>query len=264
MKNERSLWMLIVILVIFSSCANKQHTPTKLTAIPDNAQPRLMPAALFAAASDSLIESLGLKEGIPSSVCVFLLEKEGLQMLFDAGNGVDDSQLLPLLEKQGWKASDIDCIFITHLHGDHVGGLLSDGKAVFEKAKLYIPAKEYNAWMEMPEDRNKQLKQIESAYGKQIVLFDLETELPAGVMPIAAYGHTPGHTIYQIEDKLIVGDIMHGVALQQVHPEICARFDMNEEQAIAARKNIIKKAQDEGLTMYGMHFPEPYYLTIQK
>ncbi|MBE6286847.1 MAG: MBL fold metallo-hydrolase [Mediterranea massiliensis] len=260
MKTRTVLWIATIILTFFASCANHSNAPAKLTPIPDNAQPRLMPASLFTAAPDSIIKALGLQEGIPSSVSVFLLEKDDMQILFDTGNGAPDSQLLPTLEKNGWKTADIDCIFITHLHGDHVGGLLSGEKAVFEQAILYIPAKEYVAWMAMPEERNRQLKLIEAAYGKRFVKFDLGTELPGGVTAIAAYGHTPGHTVYQVGDKLIVGDIMHGVALQLKHPEICARFDMDGEQAITARKQIIEKARKEKLTMYGMHFPAPYYL----
>ena len=58
-----------------------------------------------------------------------------------------------------------------------------------------------------------------------------------------------------IDNKLIVVDIMHGVALQMEHPEFCARFDMDKEQAIASRKGIMEMAKKEGLTMYGMHFP---------
>ena len=58
-----------------------------------------------------------------------------------------------------------------------------------------------------------------------------------------------------IDNKLIVDDIMHGVALQMEHPEFCARFDMDKDQAIASRKAIIEMAKKEGLTMNGMHFP---------
>ena len=58
-----------------------------------------------------------------------------------------------------------------------------------------------------------------------------------------------------IDNKLIVDDIMHGVALQMEHPVFCARFDMDKEQAIASRKAIIEMAKKEGLTMNGMHFP---------
>ena len=65
----------------------------------------------------------------------------------------------------------------------------------------------------------------------------------------------PGHTLYVSDDKLIAGDIMHGVALQLEHPEYCARFDMDKEAAIAMRKSVIEQVKQQGLTMYGMHFP---------
>ena len=79
--------------------------------------------------------------------------------------------------------------------------------------------------------------------------------LPCGVQAIPAYGHTPGHTVYRVDDFLIVGDIMHGVALQMAHPEYCARFDMNHEQAIATRKTIVDQVKKENWKMVGMHFP---------
>ena len=56
---------------------------------------------------------------------------------------------------------------------------------------------------------------------------------------------------------LIVGDLMHGVALQSVHPEYYARYDMDKEKSVAARKHIMQYAKEKGLTMYGMHFPKP-------
>jgi hypothetical protein len=56
-------------------------------------------------------------------------------------------------------------------------------------------------------------------------------------------------------DKLIAGDIMHGIALQLDHPEFCARYDMDKEGAIASRKSVIERAKQEGWTLFGMHFP---------
>ena len=67
--------------------------------------------------------------------------------------------------------------------------------------------------------------------------------------------HTPGHTIYRTDDKLIVGDIMHGLALQMEHPNFCARFDMDHEKAIASRKAVMEQVKKEGWMMFGMHFP---------
>lgn len=256
-----SIWLPLAFICLFASCGNQ--TDAQISAIPDNLHPRLMPASLFADAPEALIEELGLKNGIPSSVCTFLAEKNGKQALFDAGNGADNSQLLPLLNSRGIAPKDIDYIFITHLHGDHTGGLMKGQEATFPHAILYIPSTEYHAWMAMPEERNAQIRAIANAYGERMKVFDNHTELPLGITPIPAYGHTPGHTLYRIGNHLIAGDLMHGVALQLEHPNYCARYDMDIPKAIEARKQILQLAKDEGLTLYGMHFPEPYSLVIK-
>lgn len=246
---------LAALICVLTSCGGKSTSETKLHVIFDNPAPRTMPLALFGDVPDELVASLNIAEGIPSSVSVMLMEKDGQQCLFDAGNGNDDSRLLPRMKELGFSASDIDVIFITHLHGDHIGGLIKDGQPVFPQAKLYIPSVELDAWTKSPESTPQNVKAMMEAYGEKLVKYTLEDSLPVGVKAIAAYGHTLGHTIYRIDNKLIVGDIMHGVALQMEHPEFCARFDMDKEQAIASRKAIMEMAKKEGLTMYGMHFP---------
>ena len=246
---------LAALICVLTSCGGKSTSETKLHVIFDNPAPRTMPLALFGDVPDELVASLNIAEGIPSSVSVMLMEKDGQQCLFDAGNGNDDSRLLPRMKELGFLASDIDVIFITHLHGDHIGGLVKDGQPVFPQAKLYIPSVELDAWTKSPESTPQNVKAMMEAYGEKLVKYTLEDSLPVGVKAIAAYGHTLGHTIYRIDNKLIVGDIMHGVALQMEHPEFCARFDMDKKQAIASRKAIMEMAKKEGLTMYGMHFP---------
>lgn len=231
--------------------------------IPDNAAPRLMPRALFPAATDSLVSALGLAEGVPSSVCAVLVEAANQHLLFDAANGAADSQLMPTLDSLGLQASDIDYIFLTHLHGDHIGGLISGDSAAFPAAQLYVPAAEHDAWMAMPEKATEKWRNILAAYDGRTQFFAITDTLPCGVQPIAAYGHTPGHTIYRIDDNLIVGDIMHGLALQLDNPEICARFDMNTDSAIISRKAVLDLARRDSLTVYGMHFPEPYLLNFK-
>jgi hypothetical protein len=63
-----------------------------------------------------------------------------------------------------------------------------------------------------------------------------------------------------LDNILIAGDIMHGVALQLENPEICARFDGNLEQTIESRKATLELVKKENLRMYGMHFPAPHYI----
>ena len=241
---------LATLISVLSSCGGNTASESRLHVIFDNPAPRTMPVSLFGEVPDELVASLGIADGIPSSVSVMLLEKDGQQLLFDAGNGNDDSRLLPRLQELGYTSADIDAIFITHLHGDHIGGLLKDGQAVFAQAKLYIPSAELDAWKESPN-----VQALVAAYGDRLVKFAPDEALPCGVQALPAYGHTPGHTLYLTDDKLIAGDIMHGIALQLEHPEYCARYDMDKEQAIASRKAILELVKKEALTMHGMHFP---------
>ena len=98
------------------------------------------------------------------------------------------------------------------------------------------------------------------AYDGRIVLFNADSDLPCGIKAVEAYGHTPGHIMYRVNDILFAGDIMHAVALQLVDPNICARFDQDQEASASSRKALLEYAAEEGLKVYGAHFPEPYYL----
>ena len=137
---------------------------------------------------------------------------------------------------------------------------MQNGMATFPNAKLYVNRVEYDAWMAMPQEQTERLRTTFEAYGNRLVTFDITDELPCGIEAIEAYGHTPGHTIYKAGDVLIVGDIMHGTALQNGNPQYCARFDMDKEQSVESRKRIMEMGKKENMKMYGMHFSSPYFL----
>ena len=97
------------------------------------------------------------------------------------------------------------------------------------------------------------------AYRNKLHLFAFGDTLPGGVAAMEAVGHTPGHTVFQVGRLLVVGDLFHGLALQLAHPKICATYDMDKEKAVETRKRFIRYAQENELTMAGMHLPAPAF-----
>lgn len=228
----------------------------KLTWIKDNAGAHVMPLSLFAAVDSVMADTLGVADGAPATVSTFYMETEGTGILFDAGNGDAESGLLKGLEALQLSPEDIKCIMLTHFHGDHIGGLVKDGKAVFPNAALWAPRVEYDAWMAM-EGSNAQVVQTMDIYKDSLHLFNIGDALPGGIRAIPAYGHTPGHTLYQKGEVLIIADLMHGAAIQMKYPDICASYDMDPVKAAQVRKEILQYVKENNLIMAGMHLPEP-------
>lgn len=117
-----------------------------MTWIRDNAEPRIMERTLFSDASDSLVSALGLEDGVPASMSTFLVRKDGRLILFDTGLGAGNSRLTAAFDALGISADDIDCIFLTHLHGDHIGGMLKDGEPVFNDRCTWASRTKEGRW----------------------------------------------------------------------------------------------------------------------
>lgn len=209
---------------------------------------------------DNILAELHLEDGIPSSMSCFLMKTSGEKILFDAGLGGKNSLLHQSLSNLGTSEEQIKLIFLTHLHGDHIGGLVDGEKKTFPNAEIYLNKVEYDAWMGMADGQNAQQKKILSTYADKLHLFNVDEKLPYGIQPMAAYGHTPGHTIFKKGKFLIIGDLMHGAALQIVHPEYCPSFDMDKTTAIESRKKFLKYAADKKLIIAGMHLPSPGFI----
>ena len=253
-------------LIVMTACAQKSRKaithsePTTITWIEDKPGPTLQPHKLYPEVSDSLWTALGLLKGVPSSMSCLLLETEGKTILLDAGLGSPFSQLLPKLKEKGVTPEELQLIYITHLHPDHIGGLLKQGKVVFPNAEIYVNRVEAEAWLAIEGDRSQLAKSVLEAYKSRLHLFEAGDTLEGGVKSIAAYGHPPGHTVFQKDSILVIADLIHGAALQLEHPEYCPTYDMDPEAARESRLRILKYARDNNLTMYGMHLPSPGFV----
>ena len=232
-----------------------------VTWIQDNQGEKLNPRSLFSDASDSLFASLNLPDGIPASVSTFLLQIDGKNILFDAGLGAFGGQTLDRLAALDVTPDKIDLIYLTHFHVDHIAGMVTKDSAgkdvkVFNNATVYAGKVEYDAWMnDIP--KNDLQKAVMGIYKDKLHLFAFGDSLPHGVLALDAVGHTPGHTAFQVSNLLVIGDLMHGYALQKDHPEINSNYDMDKEKSIESRKRLMQYARDNKLTMAGMHLPSP-------
>ena len=139
-------------------------------------------------------------------------------------------------------------------------GLPNISKA-FKNAAIYASKVEYDYWMkEFQTEKPKPSAIVMSVYKDSLHLFAFGDTLPHGVLAMDAVGHTPGHTAFQLANLLIVGDLMHGYALQKDHPEINSNYDMDKPKAAESRKRIMQYARDNKLLMAGMHLPPPGFM----
>ena len=266
-KRKMKKIIIIAISVLWIvACAERKSANTlsaesaSVTWIADKPSPTLQPRQLYADVPDSLWNALHLQEGVPSSMNCVLLRCGGKTILIDAGLGAPFSQLLPKLKEEGITPEALSLIYITHMHPDHIGGLLKDGKPTFPNADIYINQVEAEAWKAMPGDAGKLPNAVLAAYNSHLHLFEAGDTLPGGVQSFAAYGHTPGHTVFQVDSILVIGDLIHGAALQLEHPEYGPSYDMDAEAARQSRIRILNYARQNHLTMWGMHLPAPGYV----
>lgn len=214
----------------------------------------------------------------PSSVNVFLVKLADKLILVDAGwgsGGRVQGRAMQELAKLGISPEMIDVVILTHMHGDHISGLLNNGKAAFPKARIMAATLEKSFWLGGPMLKNAATKggaelsrKVAAAYEGRFDTFYFGEEIFPGIATLDARGHTPGHTAFIIGEGrqrlLIAGDFMHAAALQFAEPDEYPRYDMNPAKAAEARRMLMDKAVAEKLAIAGMHLPFSGLGTVTK
>jgi glyoxylase-like metal-dependent hydrolase (beta-lactamase superfamily II) len=222
-------------------------------------------AGILIGVDDDLLSRHIPESGFTHSTNAFLIKAGDRNILIDTGTGQQGEPIYEKIKKQGVEPEGIDTVLITHLHGDHFGGLVKDGQAVFPSAKVYLSAKEYDYFT--GEQPNEAAVATLGAYGSEVVTFepgelgsDLAEVVP-GIFPVAAYGHTPGHTMYLLDDggeKLLIwADLMHVGLVQFPVPEISAVYDMDPVLSAAVRRQVMNYAATNTIPVAGMHLVYP-------
>ena len=201
--------------------------------------------------------------------CFLLRGPDGIALL-DAGAGNAWGPALGhargALAEAGIEAGQITRVLLTHLHGDHVLGLLDGDKPWLPHAEILLPEAEFVYFTDpairaaLPQDKQQSFDvaaQVLAAYAGK-----LHTISPGPVpgMPkielVALPGPTPGHGGYKLhgpETLLIWADTLHLRELQTADPKICMAFDVDPAQALQTRLETLQQAEREGWTVAGSH-----------
>jgi glyoxylase-like metal-dependent hydrolase (beta-lactamase superfamily II) len=201
-------------------------------------------------------------EIVPTSVNGFLVNTGTKLILVDSGAGKlfgpTLGNLITNLKASGYTPEQVDEIYITHSHGDHIGGLAPDGKAVFPNAVVRMSKAE--ADFALKDEAGKKMLEPYIA-AQHFKPFEGDVELIPGVRAVNAHGHTPGHTNYVIESqgqKLVLwGDTMHVAAAQFPDPTVTANFDSDSKAAMPWRLKLFKETAAQGEWVAGAHLSFP-------
>ena len=210
------------------------------------------------------------------TISCFAVQTGDKLVLIDTGVrdafGPAAGQMMTNLKAARISPEDVDVILLTHMHLDHVGGMLTaTGEAVFPNAHVYVAEADYKFWTSeelMAKAKTPILKAsfvasqtIAKVYGNRLTQFSKDAEIINGISSVALPGHTPGHTGYivsQGKDQMFMwGDLVHGSIFQFAHPEWAIAFDVDQQQAISTRKKIFDMIATDRLLVAGSHLPFP-------
>jgi glyoxylase-like metal-dependent hydrolase (beta-lactamase superfamily II) len=225
---------------------------------------------------DAALTAAYLKPPFDTSVNAFLINTGTKLVLIDAGAGSlfgpTLGKLMANLKAAGYKPEQVDEIYVTHMHADHIGSLVANGKIAFPKATVRAGKADADFWLskenleKAPDQMKDFFKGAQTSINPYIAAgkfkaIEAEGELVPGIRAIPAPGHTPGHTIYAVESKgqklVVWGDLMHVAAVQFPDPTVTIQFDSDSKAAAAERQKAFADAAKQGYFAAIAHVPFP-------
>lgn len=198
---------------------------------------------------------------IPTDVAQFYftptLVNTGQQLvMFDAGLSAEGTGAA--LAAAGYTPDQVDVMVITHMHGDHIGGLRSDAGDTFPNASYVTGQVEYDHWAGA---------ENEGFEGKVRPLADRMNfvaggdSVASGITAHEAFGHTPGHMGYMIESDgkqlFIMADLANHYVWSLAYPDWEVRFDRDKAAAAASRRQVLGMLATDNIPLIGYHMPFP-------
>ncbi len=217
---------------------------------------------------------------IPFTVLVVRIG--GRTVLCDAGTGGQvqptAGKMMANLRAAGIAPDSIDTILVSHMHPDHIFGLMEKGTnaPVFPNAEIIVSDVEYDFWTDpavlgkLPEARRPLANRIQAVLPgwKNIRRVSGEPEVVPGIRFVSSPGHTPGHRAFHLSSGdrqlMISNDTVYVPALVAANPGWHGTFDQDAVTAEASRRTLMDRVIQEKMMICGYHFPFPAVGTLAK
>ena len=177
-------------------------------------------------------------------------------ILFDTG--LNAAGITAALGEAGVMPADVTHVVITHMHGDHIGGLMNEGNPTFANAAYLTGQVEFDHWSKAGNERFD--KMVKPLAEKMTFLGDGDS-VASGVSAMAAFGHTPGHMTYMLDDGgsqlLLMADLANHYVWSLAYPDWEVKFDMDKAAAAQSRRKLLGMLAADRIPMIGYHMPFP-------
>lgn len=204
------------------------------------------------------------------SIGAYLIQMPDHTILVDTGYGprsvdgmVYSGKLLVSMALAGVEAADVDIVFLTHLHSDHVGWVgKGESGLTFFNARHLLRREEWNRF-ENPAEKRNGVEDALRLLGHRVECVGTGEQIAPGITIIATPGHTMGHSSLLItttgEERIIIlGDIFHSVA-QFEHPEWVNAMDSNHELAKHTRELMLQELAKPSTIGVGTHLSQSVF-----
>ncbi|MFE3837237.1 MBL fold metallo-hydrolase [Pseudogemmobacter sonorensis] len=208
----------------------------------------------FAAAAEAAFLPVAASRNFFTPV---LVETGSESVLFDTG--LDADGLGAALALAGVAPEAVTLVVLSHMHGDHIGGLTGAGGAAFLPNARYATGRvEFDHWAAQANEGFE--AKVRPLAERMTFLEDGDQVLP-GITALAAAGHTPGHMIFHLEDAgrrlMLTADTANHYVFSLAHPDWEVRFDADKAAAAATRRRVFDQIAAERIPFVGYHMPFP-------